>query len=138
MEKKFRSKIDGWIFVLLVIALASQIYVVVQIVPEQLHSTHRYVVLGTVVLTFLLILSILLRTYNLVDRERIRIVCGPFWWTVQLSDITSVAATHNPLSSPALSLDRVRINYGNNKRVMVSPADKAGFYDAIGRAPISE
>jgi hypothetical protein len=30
-------------------------------------------------------------------------------------------------------MDRIRIHYGENRRVMVSPADKAGFLQAIGQ-----
>jgi hypothetical protein len=44
-----------------------------------------------------------------------------------------VEETRNPLSSPALSLDRLKITYGNGKRIMISPADKIGFLKAIGQ-----
>jgi hypothetical protein len=48
---------------------------------------------------------------------------------VALADITAVAPTRSPLSSPALSLDRLRITYGTGvfKNVMISPADKKQF-----------
>jgi hypothetical protein len=38
-----------------------------------------------------------------------------------------VLATRSPLSSPALSLDRIRIDYGKGKSVMISPLNKADF-----------
>ena len=79
-----------------------------------------------------LIGSFLLRTYYAVDTENLRIVAGPFSWRIPISQISAVRATRNPLSSPALSLDRLRIEYGNNRAVMISPADKAGFLKAIG------
>ncbi|MFQ5610075.1 MAG: PH domain-containing protein [Woeseiaceae bacterium] len=41
--------------------------------------------------------------------------------------------TRNPLSSPALSLDRLKITYGpKNRKVLVSPADKESFVQALG------
>jgi hypothetical protein len=45
---------------------------------------------------------------------------------IALADITEVRPTRNPLSSPALSLDRLRIAYGT-KSIMISPADREAF-----------
>ena len=75
---------------------------------------------------------LMLGTHYTVDRGTIRIVSGPFRWKVPIDEITSVSATRNPLSSPALSLDRLSIRYGKRRRIMISPADKAGFLKAIG------
>lgn len=62
---------------------------------------------------------------------------GPFRWRVPLTSVRAVTPTRNPLSSPALSLDRLRIEYGYSQAIMVSPADKTGFLAAIhARAPI--
>ena len=48
---------------------------------------------------------------------------------IPLADITEVYSTRNPLSSPALSLDRLYIKFGEGffKAALISPADKAGF-----------
>ncbi len=138
MERKFRSKVDWWISAIMIFVLATQLFVVLQIVPELNNGTQTYVALGTVIGVFFLVLAILLRTYYSVYRGALKIVSGPFWWTVKLADINSVRETRSPLSSPALSLERIRIHYGKRRWVMVSPADKAGFYDAIGHRPDSD
>lgn len=54
---------------------------------------------------------------------------------VPLAEITEVHPTNNPLSSPALSLDRLHIRYGQGLLggVMISPADKQGFLDELAR-----
>ena len=78
--------------------------------------------------------SMLVGTHYTVDENALRIACGPFRWTVPIDAIKSVEATRNPLSSPALSLDRLQIDYGK-RRIMVSPADKNGFLQAIGQDP---
>ena len=36
---------------------------------------------------------------------------GPFHWTIPLRSVRSVVPTRNPLSSPAVSLDRLRIEH---------------------------
>ena len=63
----------------------------------------------------------------------LRVVSGPFRWRVPIADIQSVTPTRSLWSAPALSLDRLRINYGNGRCILVSPADKQGFMEAIGQ-----
>ena len=64
--------------------------------------------------------------YEISDDE-LKIRCGPFRQRIPLQEIKEIKITRNPLSSPALSLDRMEIKYGKSKRVMISPADKEGF-----------
>ncbi len=54
---------------------------------------------------------------------------------IRLADILELRPTHNPLSSPALSLDRLRVQYGRGffKAVLISPADRNGFVDDVAR-----
>jgi hypothetical protein len=78
--------------------------------------------------------SMLVGTHYTVDGDTLRVACGPFRWKVPIDSIESVEATRNPLSSPALSLDRLRIRYGK-RRIIISPADKSGFLKAIGQEP---
>ena len=80
-----------------------------------------------------LILSVLMGTNYTVADGKIRIVSGPFRWTVRVAEILDIQDSRNPLSSPALSLDRLKITYGHGKYVLVSPADKDGFLKAIER-----
>lgn len=64
-----------------------------------------------------------------------RIVAGPLRRKVPIGQIISVETTRSLRSSPALSLDRLLIRYRKNRRIMISPADKAGFLQAIGHQP---
>ena len=51
---------------------------------------------------------------------------------VDIFRITSVHKTRNPISAPALSLDRMEILYGNGLRhVIISPKDKMGFVHSL-------
>jgi membrane protein YdbS with pleckstrin-like domain len=59
---------------------------------------------------------------------------GPLRWRIPVGDIESVTATRNPLSSPALSLDRLQIRYrsaASESDILVSPKDKEGFIAAL-------
>ncbi len=130
--KQFKSKIDRWIFVLLIGVI------IVQIVAVGSAAIQAGDPLATTGLIFLMIAVVglmvwlLVGTHYTVDRGVITIVSGPFRWKVPVDQITSVTATRNPLSSPALSLDRICIRYGKRRRIMISPADRAGFLKVIG------
>jgi PH (Pleckstrin Homology) domain-containing protein len=66
--------------------------------------------------------------------DQLLIRSGPFRFRVPLAEITSVAPSRSPKSSPACSLDRLEIRYrGDRSRILISPEDKAGFLEALGR-----
>lgn len=54
---------------------------------------------------------------------------------IPLTDISEVYPTRNPLSAPALSLDRLHVQFGQGifKAVMISPADRERFLDELAR-----
>jgi len=58
---------------------------------------------------------------------------GFFVWRIPLAEITGLESTQDPLSSPALSFDRLRITYGPGKELMISPNDKEAFLQALLR-----
>ena len=69
--------------------------------------------------------------YPLTD-EKLLIRCGPFRFSVPLAEIDSVSPSHNPLSSPAGSLDRLLIKWNaERKRILISPLRKTEFLQAL-------
>jgi len=132
--KRFKSKIDRWLLFLLVAVMVFEI-VVMSIAATQATDPLEATFLIMAALAIVALLgSMLLGTHYTVDGGTLRIACGPFRWKVPIDAIEAVEPTRSPLSSPALSLDRLRIRYGK-RRIMVSPADKAGFLKAIGQDP---
>lgn len=135
-SRRFRSKVDTW---LIVVGLAGIVVAVVATAfaasedPGSMPTLAAYIL---VLVTCALIASTFLYTWYDVDSDTLTIRSGPFRWRVPLDAIDSVKPTRSPLSSPALSLDRLDIRYGK-RRIMVSPADKRGFLKAIGQDPDS-
>ena len=70
--------------------------------------------------------------YRVTDDE-LKIKSGPIRQTIPLEKITSIESTRNPISSPALSMDRLEIKYGEGKLAIISPLDKEGFINLIIR-----
>jgi hypothetical protein len=126
----FTSKIDWWLLGLLLFVVSAQstAAVCLLIVGSQLWVS------GVLLLSAGFICWLLRSTYYVVDETRVLIRSGPIWFTVMLETIEEIVPTRNPLSSPALSLDRLAIHYraGSKRRmVMISPADKTEFLRVI-------
>ena len=66
-----------------------------------------------------------------IDGTDLFVRSGPMSWKVELASVRRLRATRSPMSAPALSLDRIEIEYGRHGSVLVSPADKREFIRAI-------
>ncbi|MDJ0910679.1 MAG: PH domain-containing protein [Woeseiaceae bacterium] len=130
--KRFPSKIDAWLVVLLVIAIGGVVLGFVVAVMENEDPVATMFMGAAMLLVVMLIVSLLFRTYYSVEGDTLRIVSGPFSWRVPIAEIEALEPTRSPLSSPALSLDRLRIRYSGKKSIMISPADKQRFARALG------
>jgi len=51
--------------------------------------------------------------------------------SVRISNITSIKRSYNPLSSPAASLKRLRIDLRKYPFILISPAREAGFIEEL-------
>lgn len=72
--------------------------------------------------------------YYEIDPPALRIRSGLLHYSIPLAGIDSVRPTRNPLSAPALSLDRLRIDYRKGKKAafaLISPEDRAAFLRAL-------
>jgi membrane protein YdbS with pleckstrin-like domain len=132
--KRFRSKVDTWLVLVVVAALVVLAAALVSMVVAGGSFAAIALFLGVMTAVTLFIGLIFTRTWYEIDARELRIVSGPFRWTIPRESIRSVEESRNPLSSPALSLDRLRIRYGEKRWILVSPEDKKGFRKALGEA----
>ena len=132
--KRFKSKIDRWLFYLLIAVMVFEFIVMSIAAMRANHSGAAAAMIVAALAIVALLGSMLVGTHYTIDGNSLRVACGPFRWMVPIDAIESVESTRSPLSSPALSLDRLQIQYGK-RRIMVSPADRAGFLKAIGQDP---
>ena len=132
---KFRSKIDWWLLLIFVVITAN---IIMKIYEANHHyslaSNFPHLIIYSLII-FLIWLPIF-NTYYVVENNTLTIKSLVFRWKININDITQIESTHNPLSSPALSLDRLKIYYMKNGEitsVMISPKDKEGFFQAINK-----
>jgi len=132
---KFRSKIDWWLLLIFIVITAN---IVIKIYEANhlysLASNFPHLLIYSLVI-FIIWLPIF-NTYYVVENNTLVIKSLVFRWKINLNDITQIEPTHNPLSSPALSLDRLKIYYMKNEKiatVMISPKNKEAFLQAINK-----
>lgn len=92
----------------------------------QEYPEHAVIYFFTIVLLWWPILN----TRYIVTEQDLMIHSMLFKWQINRSDITKVSESHNFISSPALSLDRLRIDYQKNgviSHILISPKDKDVF-----------
>ena len=121
----FRSKVDTWLVLILAV---SALFVLVGVgAATRTGEMSLAAAAATVLVAAGIPVWIFTTTrYDLSDGTLL-VRSGPFRWSIPVADIKSITPTHNPLSSPALSLDRLRIEYGQGRAVMISPNDKDAF-----------
>jgi len=129
---KFRSAVDSW-FYLLALLLPGAIFIFALLSVGALNLASIAVIGGLAVFVFGLPVWLLLSTYYLVEAGTLKVRSGPFSWSIPLNEINSIRPSRSILSSPALSLHRLEIQYGRGQTILVSPKDIKGFQNAIGQ-----
>ena len=130
MDAVFRSKIDIWLVALVV----GTPLLLLEFVFEGTGISDR----GADIVEILIVIGVLAlfawiyaTTRYTITENHLFVKAGPFSWIIPIADITRIKPTRNPASSPALSLDRLRIQYGAGDELMVSPADQQRFMTAL-------
>jgi len=122
----FTSKIDGWLLVVLVgSALASLLasaVILISLAPGPRTLAGAIILIGAVLPIWLLVSTRYVLTSDLLE-----VHSGPFRWRIPIREICEIVPTRSPLSSPALSLDRLRIVYREKRWIMISPLERERF-----------
>lgn len=131
---RFESKKDTWLIVLGVLATVMVVLFLLPLALSSMTWTIRLPLLGLLSILCILLPWVLFGTYYVVEGGTLRVRSGPFRWQIRISDIRTVRSSRSPLSAPALSLDRLRIEYGETCHILVSPQHQEAFMKALGRA----
>lgn len=133
----YRSKRDWWLVLLLWTSAIGMGVAAAAVWTEPGPVGRRIGLAALLALFAVFALWVLYSTRYSFERDALVVRSGPFRWRVRLDSIEEVVPTRNPLSSPACSLDRLRIRYaGSRIGIMVSPESKGSFLrDLVARAP---
>lgn len=128
MTKVYRSKVDRWLLGILIAAMIAATLGAVSAVAAV--GWEAWWAIFLLMLGVGLPAWILTTTYYTLDDVELIVRSGPFKWRIPVAEIRTISKTSNPLSSPALSLDRLRIEYGK-RSIMISPEDRDAFIEDI-------
>lgn len=131
----FRSKIDWWVlgFLICLTGLLLQLLLTMQAKGTLLQFPVHAAVY---VMTMAFVWWPAWNTKYTVDEEYLSIRCLFLTWKIKRSEIQSISKTNNSVSSPALSLKRLKVDYlkeGEPKFVLVSPRNQQAFCDALNQ-----
>ncbi|NMH25109.1 PH domain-containing protein [Flavobacterium solisilvae] len=117
--KIYKSKIDWWLIILILILFG---YPIVDGILSKEY------VLSLVFGLILIIFFFLSKTIQYkIDGENLVI-----WKTkIDIKTIRKIYRTNNPLSSPAMSLDRIAIVYNKFDEVLLSPEERDEFINEL-------
>lgn len=131
----YPTKRDWWLIVVLWLSFGLMIHGFVSAFTEpvafwmKVFAAIFFAIL--IVLTAWLLVLPYLTTYTL-EPKSLTIRVGPFKYAIPLKEITEVFPSHNPLSAPAWSLDRVRIRFTSSKfGTLISPERQDEFFDEL-------
>lgn len=117
--KSYKSKVDWWLVLILLAVFAFPIVQGIQ-TKEYLLSA----IFAGLILLFWILGSTL--KYKIQD-EYLSV-----WTTkIDIKTIRKVYATRNPLSSPALSINRLAIVYNKYDEILISPEDREDFISEL-------
>lgn len=127
MKRVFGTKVDAWIAAVIVLGTVIPLVMLVVIGFQ----THQYGIIPAGFFAPILIGLFAIPIKYELQSDLLLIRSGIIKYRVRYSDIELIEPTRNPLSSPAMSLDRLKIVYGKRKMIMISPNDRAAFLSEI-------
>ncbi len=119
----FKSKKDVWLSVLIWGVIILMFFIMI--------TEQNIVVYIVGILNNALLLWIWFGTSYRIDDEALIVRSGPFKSTIDIKTIKKLKATKTLLAGPALSLDRIEIQYKTYDTVIVSPKDKIEFIETL-------
>lgn len=119
----FKSKKDAWLSLL--------VWGVIILMFFMMITEQNIVVYIVGLLNNALLLWLWFGTSYRIDDEALIVRSGPFKSTIDIKTIKKLKATKTLLAGPALSLDRIEIQYKTYDTVIVSPKDKIEFIETL-------
>lgn len=119
----FKSKKDAWLSVL--------IWGVIILMFFMMITEQNIVVYIVGILNNALLLWLWFGTSYRIDDETLIVRSEPFKSTIDIKTIKKLKATKTLLAGPALSIDRIEIQYKTYDTVIVSPKDKSKFIEIL-------
>jgi hypothetical protein len=131
----YKSKVDLWLFLMVMATCVLMIGLLIQtLITEGLNHPGTLTLLISSIFMLAVIFGLAYPVSYEITHSELVIRSGLRRIGIELSSIESVKPSRNPLSAPAWSLDRIRIDYhkeGKKTFLLISPEDKSGFLNEL-------
>ena len=128
----YPSKVDWWLAALILVGPLSPPLLAFFLASDAEDGLDRLkVILPFVAGTFVLLLALAYPVRYTITPEELVVRSGLRRWRIPLAAIVQVSPTSDPRSSPALSLDRLRVDRSDGGEILISPRDKHAFLDEL-------
>lgn len=123
--KVFKSKIGLELIIPLIIVFGT----VLVLIGMERSKWFAFVIILPVIL---FMVHLFMTTFYVIHGNTLTIKSGfLFNVCIDINTIKKIAETNNPISSPAISLDRLEIKYGVFNSVIISPKNKKEFIEEL-------
>ncbi|HYH44549.1 MAG TPA: PH domain-containing protein [Thermoanaerobaculia bacterium] len=124
----YPSKVDAWLVAVLAAAIGFTLLQGVWL--RSVSPSGSAVAFGAAAFVILLLLLVAVPCRYTLEPDHLLIQAGLTRRRIAYRDITAIAPSRNPLSSPALSLRRVKVSYGG-RFLLVSPRERERFIQEL-------
>lgn len=129
----YRSKVDAWIAVLI-----GGTFVLLVVLTVMAVIAGAFVAAAILILSIGLVVAVTVPTRYMITTSSLIVQAGLFRLNIPLERIRRIYPNRSVLSSPALSMDRLAVEYErdrvNRPTVWISPLEKGSFLEEIGAA----
>lgn len=117
----FKSKVDWWMAAIFLAVPISMIYGVI--------TEPNAILMLVTTIVIVLLATLFFGTKYIIEGEELIVYGGIYKKRIDIKQIRSLHPLKNPLSAPAMSIDRIEITYNItfSEVILVSPKDKEGF-----------
>lgn len=122
--KKYKSKIDLWLIIILTLVFGG--IVIISIIKKD------WIGFIIAIIPTIFIWDMFKSTFYIITEEELIIRCGIFYkLVIKITDIRKISESNDLISSPALSIDRLEILYNRFDTILISPKKKYEFLQSI-------
>ena len=125
---RYNSKIDTWLVVLVGLTFGAAL--IRGVLAIRIDPSYGIMVLGTLGLALLIAFAFAYPCRYTLTEDHLLIQSGAIRMRINYADITDISKSSSILSAPALSLQRVRIDFAERHQ-LVSPMQRDRFMDEL-------
>lgn len=123
MKRSFHTKVDAWLVVVMALPVLFIGYELIIDFSWFLLLPFAFIIA---------IYAVTLPCYYTIENQHLKIRAGIIIKKdIDIQQISRIAESNDPISSPAMSLKRLRIDFGQGDYILISPQNRKAFIELL-------